>query len=68
MIKYLLDTDTCIYWLNGKTAVRNKLLAVNTSEIAICEISFKIGFNVFKTSSTNLSIIFERTIVKICVF
>jgi len=38
-VKYLLDTDTCIYWLKGKEAVKQKVLAVGYSEIAISVIT-----------------------------
>jgi hypothetical protein len=27
-MRYLLDTDICTYWLNGKISVRDKLLEV----------------------------------------
>ncbi|MBO1351038.1 MAG: type II toxin-antitoxin system VapC family toxin [Hormoscilla sp. GUM202] len=37
-MKYLLDTDTCIYWLNGRDSVRNRLLAVGWAEVGICVI------------------------------
>jgi tRNA(fMet)-specific endonuclease VapC len=36
---YLLDTDTCIYWLNGREVVRNKLLSIDLSNVSICCIS-----------------------------
>ena len=32
---YLLDTDTCIYWLNGHQTVKDKLLAAGWDQIAI---------------------------------
>ncbi|MEH1863227.1 MAG: type II toxin-antitoxin system VapC family toxin [Nostoc sp.] len=38
-MNYLLDTDICIYWLNGRQPVRNKLLAVGWDEICICVIT-----------------------------
>ncbi|MGK7900782.1 MAG: hypothetical protein AB4352_05095 [Hormoscilla sp.] len=34
-MKYLLDTDTYIYWLNGRDSVRNRLLAVGWVEVGI---------------------------------
>lgn len=36
---YLLDTDTCIYWLNGRQQVREKLLEVGWNNAAICAIT-----------------------------
>jgi tRNA(fMet)-specific endonuclease VapC len=36
---YLLDTDTCIYWLNGREVVRNKILSIGLSNVSICSIS-----------------------------
>ena len=38
-MRYLLDTDTCIYWLKGQPSVRTKLLEVGWQEIAICAIT-----------------------------
>ena len=38
-MKYLLDTDICIYWLKGKTTVKTKIEQVNWSDIAICVIT-----------------------------
>ncbi|MHC5745028.1 MAG: PIN domain-containing protein [Nostoc sp.] len=38
-MNYLLDTDTCIYWLNGRQSVRDKLLAVGWDEVCICVIT-----------------------------
>lgn len=36
---YLLDTDTCIYWLNGRQSVRESLLTVGWGEVRICVIT-----------------------------
>ncbi|MDJ0590827.1 MAG: hypothetical protein QNJ72_12650 [Pleurocapsa sp. MO_226.B13] len=38
-MKYLLDTDICIYWLKGKSTVRTKIEQVDWSDIAICVIT-----------------------------
>ncbi len=38
-MKYLLDTDICIYWLKGKSTVRTKVEQVNWSDITICVIT-----------------------------
>lgn len=38
-MKYLLDTDTCIYWLKGREAVKQNVLAVGYSAIAISVIT-----------------------------
>ena len=38
-MKYLLDTDICIYWLKGRNTVRANLNRVDWSEIAICVIT-----------------------------
>jgi tRNA(fMet)-specific endonuclease VapC len=34
-LQYLLDTDTCVYWLRGKTAVRDRVNAVGPTVLAI---------------------------------
>lgn len=33
-MKYLLDTDTCIYWLKGKEHIEKKALKVGLARIA----------------------------------
>ncbi len=38
-MSYLLDTDICIYWLNGKKSVRDKLLEIGFQEVYICVIT-----------------------------
>ena len=34
-MKYLLDTDTCIYWMNGNKAIEKKVMEVGVDHIAI---------------------------------
>lgn len=34
-MSYLLDTDICIYWLNGRPSLKDKLLAVGRDQVAI---------------------------------
>jgi tRNA(fMet)-specific endonuclease VapC len=36
---YLLDTDTCIYWLNGRSEIRERALAVGIPSLAISSIT-----------------------------
>ena len=51
MIQYLLDTDTCIYWLKGRTPVRERLLPVGWSEISICSITVaELYFGAYNSS------------------
>jgi tRNA(fMet)-specific endonuclease VapC len=38
-VSYLLDTDTCIYWLNGRQLVKDRLLAVGWHQVGICVIT-----------------------------
>lgn len=35
MIKYILDTDTCIYWLKGNTAIEKNILRVGIAHVGI---------------------------------
>lgn len=32
-MKYLLDTDTCVFWLRGRASVRERLSAVGLEEV-----------------------------------
>jgi tRNA(fMet)-specific endonuclease VapC len=36
---FLLDTDTCVYWLRGRTAVHARLAAVSPEELSISVIT-----------------------------
>jgi tRNA(fMet)-specific endonuclease VapC len=38
-VTYLLDTDTCIYWLRGHTPVRDRLLQVGHELVSISVIT-----------------------------
>jgi tRNA(fMet)-specific endonuclease VapC len=38
-MKFLLDTDTCVFWLRGLAAVRDRLLAVGPEVVAISVIT-----------------------------
>lgn len=38
-MKYLLDTDICIYWLKGRTTVKAKINRVDRKDLAICVIT-----------------------------
>jgi tRNA(fMet)-specific endonuclease VapC len=50
-MRYLLDTDTCIYWLKGKIPVKNKLLAVGFNQICICQITVsELYFGAYNSS------------------
>ncbi|MDY7015418.1 MAG: type II toxin-antitoxin system VapC family toxin [Cyanobacteriota bacterium] len=47
----MLDTDTCIYWLNGRTSVRDRLLAVGWTEVSICVITVaELYFGAFNSN------------------
>lgn len=36
---YLLDTDICIYWLNGRPEIRDQALAIGINSLAISSIT-----------------------------
>ncbi len=38
-MNYLLDTDTCIYWIKGRQPVRDKLSEAGWEEVGICAIT-----------------------------
>lgn len=38
-MRYLLDTDICIYWLKGNANVKAKIELVDRSDLAICAIT-----------------------------
>jgi len=38
-VKYLLDTDTCIFWLKGVASLRERMDAVGIEQVAISKIT-----------------------------
>jgi predicted nucleic acid-binding protein len=34
-MRFLLDTDTCIHWLRGTTAIKERIVAVGLHEMAM---------------------------------
>lgn len=36
---FLLDTDTCVYWLRGNPTVRSRLMAISVDELSISAIT-----------------------------
>jgi tRNA(fMet)-specific endonuclease VapC len=38
-MKYLLDTDTCVFWLRGRELVRERVRAVDAAAIAVSAIT-----------------------------
>ncbi len=34
-MKYLLDTDTCVYWLRGAAGVRQQVAAITPAEVGV---------------------------------
>jgi tRNA(fMet)-specific endonuclease VapC len=34
-MKFLLDTDTCVFWLRGRPSVRERLLAVGVENVGV---------------------------------
>lgn len=51
-MNYLLDTDTCIYWLKGRpAAVRERLLEVGWDQVCICVITVaELYFGAYNSS------------------
>jgi tRNA(fMet)-specific endonuclease VapC len=38
-VSYLLDTDTCIYWLRNRQSVRERVREIGWNQISICVIT-----------------------------
>jgi predicted nucleic acid-binding protein len=38
-MKFLLDTDTCVFWLRGRASVRDNLVAVGPEATALSVIT-----------------------------
>ena len=63
-MKYLLDTDICIYWLKGRNAVRDKINQVGQGEIAICVITVsELYFGAYNSSKVKQNLITADTFI-----
>ncbi len=50
---HLLDTDICIYWLNGRPEIREQALAVGISNLAISSITVaELYFGAYNSTRT----------------
>jgi tRNA(fMet)-specific endonuclease VapC len=64
-VKYLLDTDICIYWLKGRTAVRDKINEIGQTEIAICVITAsELYFGAYNSSKIEKNLITAETFIR----
>jgi tRNA(fMet)-specific endonuclease VapC len=57
-VSYLLDTDMCIYWLNGQQSVKEKLLIAGWDQVAISVITqAELYYGAYNSSqiTTNLN-------------
>lgn len=56
-MKYILDTDICIYWLKGRQSVKEKMLTIDASEIVISVITVaELYFGAYNSSKINQNI------------
>jgi len=52
-VTHLLDTDICIYWLNGRPEIREQALAVGISNLAISSITVaELYFGAYNSTRT----------------
>ncbi|MBE9170378.1 type II toxin-antitoxin system VapC family toxin [Pleurocapsales cyanobacterium LEGE 06147] len=64
-MKYLLDTDICIYWLKGRNEVREKINQLDQSEIAICSITVsELYFGAYNSSKIEKNLITAETFIQ----
>ena len=50
MNQYILDTDTCIYWLNGKEKIRQKVQQKGTDNLRITIVTFaELRYGAYKS-------------------
>ena len=62
---YLLDTDICIYWLKGKTTVRDRVNKVDWTDIAICVITVsELYFGAYNSRKIETNLIAAETFIQ----
>ena len=45
MIRFVLDSDTCVFWLRGNRAIERRILEAGTEQVALsiitlCELTY----------------------------
>lgn len=54
MLNFILDTDTCIYWLNGNKTVEDKIINAGFQNVAITIITVcELYYGAYKSSKAN---------------
>ena len=62
---YLLNTDTCVYWLNGKASVRTRLLDIGWDQVAISVITqAELYYGAYKSTRTERNLTRVDTLVE----
>ena len=63
MPKYILDTDTCIYWLNGDRQIEKKVLAAGLANIFITVITeCELFYGAYKSSRVDKNLEVLKTL------
>lgn len=63
MPKYILDTDTCIYWLNGDRRIEKRVLAESLANIFITVITeCELYYGAYKSAHVEKNLIVLRTL------
>lgn len=63
MLKYILDTDTCIYWLNGDRQIEKKVLAAGLANIFITVVTeCELFYGAYKSSRVEKNIEVLKTL------
>ncbi len=53
-MKYLLDTNICVYWLNGDKAIEKKAIQVGLKHIAVSFVSLsELYYGAYKSQKVN---------------
>jgi len=63
-VTYLLDTDTCIYWLKGAESIRERLLNVGIESIAISVITVgELFFGAYNSAQVDKNLVQVHTFI-----
>jgi len=64
-VSYLLDTDTCIYWLKGRPEVKERLQAVGLVQVAISVITVaELYFGAYNSACVDDNLTRARAFVR----
>jgi tRNA(fMet)-specific endonuclease VapC len=64
-VKYLLDTDTCVFWLKGNDRIEQKVLSVGMDNVALSFINVsELYYGAYKSQRIEANLAMVRRLTE----